>query len=388
MRIVIPTQRSELNAESRILAKRATWCGVVIALVSILTVLNFLPPVDVSYSVRSKILLSPSRLSQLNAALERSNEDDSSTVRLISVAVLDSSKEHAAEYLSTVGAPVVSSEAGLVLVEARTRWVSGYSERAHRIWFDKTTRPLALDSIGEELADKCRLARFQAQTLQHYIDREEFIGDPQSVEMPSVFSLASATIEESSPADSQVNCGSSNETVVILKNQLVAAEKAMRQAESALKEHQAESAGPLEFAMSPQLSPRTSRLPFWMAASILIVGVSCGASAGWFQLRMQSGGTYDPTIVATELALDGIPIAGQLQLNESDQEPGDWYERAAQRAAKASRKIASRLTQVSEWALWTWACLIGLRLVIDPMWRTMFFESPLAAMGRILLGMP
>jgi hypothetical protein len=49
-------------------------------------------------------------------------------------------------------------------------------------------------------------------------------------------------------------------------------------------------------------------------------------------------------------------------------------------------RIAKRVEQLNNWALWTWVGLFLVRFFSDANWRELLFNAPLAAFSSIVLG--
>lgn len=375
---------SELAVESRLLRKRATWCGIVFSLAVLLTVLNVLPPVDVRYDVRSEILVSPVRLQRLLDAEQAAQYADSGSVELTDVTVLDASTEVKTDN---------STGSNLVLVEVRTSWSGPYTEEAHKKWLDDISVSDVVDHETEEFAGTSRMARWQLETARHYLTREEFVSDASkrnpTTTNRNTFTLASSVATDGVPAIvASRSTTVESESVAALKAQIASAKTRVVDSDAAWSQHVETTSGVLEFAHRSELSATSSTIPMWMAASVIILGLAAGGTAGWFQYKLQSGGAHDPTLVASKLALSGLPVVGEVRMKEQAADETDWLEFATRKASSYSRRVARQLTRVSEWALWIWVYMIAARLVLDSMWRDVLFESPLAALGRVITGMP
>ena len=91
------SNRNEPNrdqaVESNVLLRRASWCGVVTALAVVLSCLNFMPPIEVCYQVRSSAVISEARLGQLRDLVIADREavklGKHQRIQLLSVKVLD-----------------------------------------------------------------------------------------------------------------------------------------------------------------------------------------------------------------------------------------------------------------------------------------------------------
>lgn len=390
-----PSKRSVGDAGSPRLIKRAAWCGVVFALVVLITTLNLMPPVGIRYQVRSEILLSESRFTALQETAERDLQDRvdgaQKYVCLTRVSLLDESESSSSSAFQT-GERVL-------LVEVRTEWAGAFSEQHYQSWLAEATRAEVQLPEAESIAKEGRLARWELAATKHYLERESFVGKPQqNVESSRTSFTLASTGANRTPAQlaSQTTLASHADDGAFgleltepldLSEQVRAAELRVEKVDQAWQELSAKQAGVLELAHRPELRAKSSTIPMWMAASVLILGLATGAAAGWFQHRLESGGAHDPDRVAAELALDGLPIAGEVPVAGYSQAE-NWIDRAGHSVVSTGRMIARHLTRLSEWALWCWVYMIALRLVADPMWRGVLFESPLAALGRVLTGLP
>jgi len=56
------------------------------------------------------------------------------------------------------------------------------------------------------------------------------------------------------------------------------------------------------------------------------------------------------------------------------------------REAMRMARIAKRVEQLNNWALWTWVGLFLVRFLSDANWRELLFNAPLAAFSSIVLG--
>ncbi|QDV23972.1 hypothetical protein [Aureliella helgolandensis] len=389
------TNRCQGASDARTLRRRATWCGVVFALAVLLTTLNFLPPLQIQYLVRSEVLLSPSRLERLQAALElQSNSEESvgqSPVLLTGISVLDETPLDSARQ---------DGNQRLFLVEVSSRWNRGYTVQRHEAWLKKLTKLEASDLVVDsEAASNGRLLAWQLETTKHYLMRHDFLNTPEPLagdDNEHTFALAAhanrVPVHMASQSSAEAPTPSSNaaesEERQQLEAQLFELSSAAKRNTQQVQQRIADSAGVLEIAQLPELAARSTTFPLWMAASVIIVGLSAGASAGWTQFHLQSGGAHDPPRVATALAFEGVPIVAEVQLHSHADGRETWIDSASHKATAAKRAFARQLTRFSEWALWFWMYMIVLRFVLDPLWRDVFFTSPLAAFCRLFQGMP
>jgi hypothetical protein len=163
------------------------------------------------------------------------------------------------------------------------------------------------------------------------------------------------------------------------------AEDELNNAEKAFANTFSKYAGAIELVGRPQIRSKTSRIPGWMSASILILALSTGSIASLLQYRSQTAGTYDPQYVGERLAAVGLPVAGRFQVGASKvaevPSPNTY--------AKLVRWLSnSHMIRMGEWMLVIWCVMIAVRLLTDPLWRSVAIESPLAAFGRLVAGMP
>lgn len=369
--------------------RRSTWCGIVFALAVLITVLNFLPPIGIHYQVQSELVVSEVRLAQLRqrAKADRLQQKQGvqQPIQLLSVAVLDL----AAGENSPSGAP---RDKQVMLVKIVSRWDRRCDNQTHYDWLQSvTSKPES--SIADDISsEQLRLAKWELEAALHYQSQHQFLTRRSPTEATAsaaprrTFELASYSTTPSGQPGQNVDA-KEDALSIQLNEQVARAEQRVRQAEQACLNQAAADAGLLQIASVPMMAPRSTAIPWWMSASVIILGLSAGISAGWFQHRLQSGGIFTAQAVAQELAEDGIPTVGHVDLKSNDV-PSTWTEAAANGARIAGRKTAARLLRLSEWVVMSWAVLIIARFFLDSVWRDMFISNPLAALGRILLGMP
>jgi hypothetical protein len=166
------------------------------------------------------------------------------------------------------------------------------------------------------------------------------------------------------------------------------AQSKVHQSEIAQKASLERILGTISIPDLPDVQPIPSPIPIYLAVSVLIVGLAGGASAGWIQLRLQSGGAYDPEEIAALLASRDLPVVGKVELSGDQLESSDWLEMATQQASATGRTAARNLTLISETVIGFWCILICVRAAFDTHWLSLFLESPLGALGRLLSGLP
>ncbi|MCA9132191.1 MAG: hypothetical protein KDA45_03520 [Planctomycetales bacterium] len=394
---------SELASESTLLMRRATWCGIVFALAVLLTALNFVPPIHVHYRVRSQVVVSASRLGQLReqaiADREAVRSGQLKAAQLMTVKVLDQADQDSkVEGLKKSG--------NVLLVQIDSLWLDRSTPQEHYDWLRAVTQIDARQVADDGLARQARLARWELQAAQHYQRRHEFLKDKLPLAAEEVASDQRGTFELASystplsPSAEKTGEGStrlvshtaSPESSATLerqlREQLQRAEQNSQRSELAWQKRLEQSSGVLQLASVPVQEPRSTSIPLWMVASILILGLAAGSTAGWLQMRLQSGGAYEATFVAERLALDGIPVVGKIELPGDPASRADWLEATSRRASQVGRQTARRLTQLGEGALAFWVVLMAARFLLDSIWRDVLLASPLAALGRLMSGMP
>lgn len=400
--------------------RRATWCGIVFALAVLITVLNIVPPVDVTYHVVSQAVISETRLAQLEnqktvtsvqVAGETGNSQSPQVgATVVNVKILDRTQ---GDGLSTLNSPI---DKHLVLVEVKSKWPQRCDEAAYSDWFEATSRGKSISDEHSDIGKQLRQARWELQVAEHYAAQQQFLNKTIAASDSTdgrTFQLASATNPSTDgdedldatlstfrlsnaddDANNQFNSQADNppvrseEVADALIAQVTTARQKVSDFELAWQRQIQQSSGDVRLSGAIQLVATPTTIPGWMAASILIVGLASGASAGWLQHRMQSGGVHDPEAVARQLGHVGVPAVGKLEIADVRGGNDDWMERASTGVNTTGRRLARNLTTVSEACVGFWIVVILVRLASDPLWRTVLLESPLAALGRLIVGMP
>ena len=411
---------ADLALEKNALMRRATWCGIVFALGVLLAALNVVPPVDVHYRIVSQAVVSASRLQQLQIAQAASSGHRSSPGSLpdrsqpfiTAVHVLDRTK---GDLTPNLGERKNGTEDQLILVKIESRWARRCTEEEYAVWLNELTRIQPSTVEGSAIAKALRSARWELEAAEHYASQQQFLSsretgssttDGRTFQLASNTSLldtdsdlrqgssAPAQDETSTPtveaktAQLQSTEASSGQLADQLAAQVVRAREKVAETELAWQRQIDQSSGEVRISGALQLAAASSSIPLWMAASVLILGMASGSAAGWFQHRLQAGGVYAPEVVARQLAKAGVPSRGKLVVASDSPGIEDWVGFAGTRASHISRWIARQLTRLSEVFLALWCLLIVGRLVVDPLWRGVLAESPLAAFGRLLAGLP
>jgi hypothetical protein len=385
------SNRSDLTVESSVLVRRATWCGVVFALAIVLTCLNFMPPIDVRYHVRSQVVVSEARLAQLRdqAVSDRQavQQGELKRVQLLSVKVLDLAEPSETDTWTKPTEKVV-------LVEVGSLWQGRCTAERHFTWLKNVSKLDPAKLTNFPAASAARFARWELEVARHYQSQYQFLcdkqlpasadatGEQEGIPGRQTFQLASFSQPVDTPPTA-TNVPAVDNTAS-LAAQVADAQARLKQAESSWLSAIESSSGPLQIASLPDIAPRSTSIPLWMAASVLILGLATGTTAGWLQYRQHSGGACQPCRVAEQLALDSIPIAGTLRLPAiglATSSPLAMPQRLIHRTAR-------RLNRFSEWAVTFWVVIATGRFFLDSLWRDVLVESPLAALGRLMAGMP
>ena len=382
-----------LNADSSTLIKQSVWCGVVFALAIVLTTLNMYPPVNVQYKVFTRAVISPARLEQLKFVLDKDRKIIASGrlryAQLFKLKMLDEAKND-----------------GLLLVELESLWTGRATPSHIEAWLATVTKTEPRKLVGSAEAREERFARWQAETAKHYLQHHQYLcsadkvdaaktqfasttAQPQSGGIPAKFAhLASGNEQgqQASVASGQLDFDNpfvvEKKLVETVKQTEATVKKTETQFASALEKH----AGAIEVVGDPQIRSKTSNIPTWMSASVLILAIATGSIASLLQYRIQSGGAYDPKFVGNQLSIDGLPILAELKLAPLGHET---IQRSPNGLFNLMKNTTGRhLAVLGENLLLIWCFAIACRVMFDPLWRSVAMESPLAAFGRLVTGMP
>lgn len=394
---------TETNSEVRVvyassLLKKAAWNGTVCALAIVLTSLNLFPPVDVQYRVRTQVLVAQPRYEQLKSVLEKDRKAIQSGklkyVQLFSLRKLDGSKRD-----------------DLLLVELESLW-TGRASAAHiESWLVAISKAEPRNIANSEEARVGRFARWQAESAKHYLRRHLYLCSEEATD-ESVNRLASTVTSKSatrvpvkfaslsSPetradpapvstplavATPEADEGSQSHELQLV-NGLKKAELEQSKSEKIFQHALEKYAGAIELVGVPRIRSKTSTIPTWMSASILVLALASGSIFSLLQYRAHSGGAYDPRFVADQLAFKGLPVLDEINLSNTS---SDAATSSANGIVGYLARISSRhIALASECLLGLWCFAIACRMLFDPLWRGVVFESPLAAFGRLITGLP
>lgn len=389
----MPAANRSGNIENnKIVSGRAVWCGLVFALSAVLTVLNFAPPFEISYRVRSEVVVAAAKLDQLEATSKKNADQVAmgyiQSAQLVGLKVLDTSSQ-------TITTPI-ATEQEIALVEFDSVWSRMCSADAHAGWVKEITSSTDAELANSELAKQHRIAEWELQAAEHYRDRHEFLSsevvEPETDDSQS-FSLArnSSTAPTGFASFTRPALGTSTAQLAVqeaLESDVANAKSNLKNTETAWEELIDQSVGLVEIASQPEVMTQTHGIPVWMTLSIVVLGICTGTLAGWFYFRLQSSGGYMPNKVADHLSDLGIPVAGRVQLLVDELELRDPTSRIIRLVRGVRGILARNLIVISETTLGFWVLLILLRLSVDGMWRQVLFDNPLAAFGRVAVGLP
>lgn len=385
----------------------SVWCGLVFSLAVVFTVLNALPPVPVGYRISAQVLATGKRLAalreQLAAHRSSATRDMASEAQLLGVDVLDAQSHAVSPQLEPRKEP-------LTLVEVRSLWPGRTSTSEVRQWLSgliETERPTLsrVDSASDE-----RFARWEVEARRHYLKhfRHAHSGEDQSLEQAeqpagalvstndkSPTRLASLSLPSGEKSASPITEGFAQpaaaddssaaiEAALVREIELATAREA--QTAASLHNQIAQVDGVLTLSGSPRVRAYPGRVPTAMVLSVLVLALAGGAIGGWAHHRAQSGGTFYAVDVASSLHVLGLPVLGHVQLRNSLEHAGDVS--LARRISNARRWLLRQSQAVSEVVVLFWCLAIAIRMVLDPLWRAMLWDNPLAALGRLFIGLP
>lgn len=413
--------RIDLAVYTRQMRRQSIWCGTVVALSVVFAALNLLPPVDIYYEVSGKVLLEPIRVKGLVSNL-KSSIDWSQSIRLKDFQVLDRSDLSHSRFSSAScqglpdpdGCQSAINPTDVLLLNVKSLWTKRGNYREFHSWLETVTRPQLPPVPETELDRSIRMARWELSAARHYAAQHLFLaGDTASSSKDSqtgTFRLVSAdgskgpvdisskkytptpaSVPDASALVSQDPVGSAalqDAESLALDQSVAKAEARLAGLERERSQALSQSMGTLQITDALRERPLAGKIPLWMALSVIVLGLASGTIAGGLQSRLQSGGIYEPLEVAHQLTGRGLKIVSHIQLPTDQLESSDWLEMASQQASGAGRRTARHITLLAECGLALWFMLIVGRFMMDPIWRLVLLDSPLAAFGRLLSGLP
>jgi len=378
------------SAKDQSLLQQAIWCGTVFALAVVFVSLNLMPPVPVGYCVSTQVIASPQRLETLRQrmhdAAHSCKAEASDDPELIGLQLLD---DHSR---SLLGQKVHET---LALVEVRSLWPTRTSSGKVNRWLSELTQTDERTISQFDTASQERFARWEVEAREHYLRHFRYLhghvdGDPAnsgigklvgtSDRLPTRFASLSA-----SPLDKATGkSGTDIETE--LMHDLEAAQTNVLRTSTELQDQASEAAGTLTLTGENRVRAQPGKVPSYLVFSVLVLAIASGAIGGWAHHRVQSGGLYAACEVAKSLDQLGIPIMGCLDARYGV--PNARAYSFQRRLLAFGGRIVKHGTTCSELLLLFWCLAIVMRLVLDPLWRAMLWESPLAAFGRLFVGLP
>ncbi len=180
-------------AKDHALLGRSVWCGLVCALVAVITVVNLLPPAGVGYQVTNQILVSPKRFELLQQELKKS-VPTSSEATLVEVKLLDEAKTQR----------LANQNESQVLLQVRSQWAERTTAARLQRWLNVFRRlmkrpypirmPLEFNALP---VGKCKYASIILNNIaMHCCEKVAEAADQESLadsktKLPSNIKLAS-----------------------------------------------------------------------------------------------------------------------------------------------------------------------------------------------------
>lgn len=411
-------------AKDHALLGRSAWCGLVCALAAVVTVVNFLPPAGVAYKVTTQIQVSPKRYETLKQELKKS-APSSAEATLLDVKLLDDGSQRR----------VNPSETQLLL-EVSSQWPRRTTApRVHK-WLSSISTVNEHAVAHVEAAKVQRFARWEVQTREHYLKQyksellakkiassDTALAESSPTKFPNNIKLAStpnkprvkfATLGEPSgnavtndtPVDTPLDTGAdsannlleldgpsatedtspSDEFEKQLQSELDAAKKAEQDVSGEVAHQAVQASGKLTLIQAGRVSAIPERLPRNQVLSIFVLALAMGALGGWVNHRAQSGGTFRAVDVGHNLQLLGLPVLGNVHLPTSDLAGIEGE--VTRRFVDVRRWLMQQCLALAELVVLFWCLAILIRMILDPLWRGLVWENPLAGLARLFVGLP
>lgn len=386
------SKHEALNADTSTLIKQSVWCGAVCALAVVLTTLNMYPPVNVQYKVLTRAVVSQARLDQLKSVLERDRKVIASGrlryTQLFRLKMLDEVKND-----------------GLLLVELESLWTGRATPEHIEAWLATVSKSEPSKLVDTTEAHDERFSRWQAETANHYLKHHQYLCSGSKPDSTNA-QLASTTatpksgvaakfahlapsqeqgaqpLAVSEPLDFHNPVAVEKKLIETVKQAQTGVKKSADLFANALEKY----AGAIELVGAPQIHSKTSNIPTWMSASVLILAIATGSVASLLQYRIQSGGAYDPQFIGNQLAIDGLPVLAEVKLAPLGHETTQRSPSGVINTLKNT--TGQHLAAAGENLMLIWCFAIACRMLFDPLWRSVLIDSPLAAFGRLVTGMP
>jgi len=398
---VVPRGAAPLHDQS--LLTTSVWCGLVFSVALVLTAINMMPPTPVGYRVSSQVIASPQRLDVLKRYLLSHSVGDVATrpdePRLLGIKVLGNHAE-------TNSSQHRAHHEPLMLVEVRSLWPSRTdSERVHH-WLNKLSEPDQRVISQVDAANAERFARWEMQAAEHYLKhfrhtRRRYVEqDAQELADASVGGtgelvstadgpparFASLATTPAPEAALRASAAGSEDIEARLVQQLEQATAREQSATAAVQEQALKVSGILSLAGSARVRAQPGRTATMTVLSILVLAFAGGAIGGWTHHRAQSGGIFHAAEVARNMDVLGLPTLGVIHIASASLQTATTE--VHRRVSSFRRWAMKKSLSLTEMVVLFWCMAIAIRLVLDPLWRTMLWDNPLAALGRLFIGLP
>lgn len=170
-----------------------------------------------------------------------------------------------------------------------------------------------------------------------------------------------------------------------------AARQALSLAESLPLEGQHATQAVLALAGPPKFRIRGGSLNRFRASFVVLssIGILCAVSAGWVRSLIR-----EPQIAAIPTHQDFIRMLERLRvpyLGSLTDPSGNSKDDPVKRLSTSRSRLRSlhRLSMLSRWSnrmLTLWVACFAFRYCVEPLWRELLFQAPLAAFSRVLFG--
>ncbi len=418
----VAPQSVQIAKDHAIVAKSA-WCGLVFSLAVVITVLNVLPPIPVGYRVTSQVLASPQRVEALKkqlvqhretlASLKDIEDESHPECVLVSVRVLDDQSKSKAR--RPANWQVGSEHDHDVLLEVVSQWKQRTTTgKVHR-WLEELTKADNRVARQVDSGRSERFSRWEVQVQQHYLKQfrqsqarlaEAAQQDSQSESdgttdrVPTRLASMSTGTGKTPSATLSATLASSPRSTIVTGNPSNSAseieEALVRELEQAAAREKSANvnvqqdvsrlSGSLTVSGSPRVHAAPGNIPTVLLFSMFILTVASAAIGGWANHRAHSGGTFYAEDVAATMQLLGLPILASVELPRTQL---DGMDVAIQRRLSNYRRwLVSKSLALSELILLIWCMAITIRVVLDPLWRALLWENPLAGLSRLFTGLP
>jgi hypothetical protein len=382
-------QPHALLTQHHSLLTKSVWCGLVFALALVLTAINLLPPAPVGYRVSTRMFASPQRLEVLKRKLMAHASAAPGGPQLLGIDMLDAEPQ-AVDRAKPLSDP-------LTLIEVRSLWPTRTDSHQVHQWLNALTEPDQRSLSKVDAANAERFARWEFETAQHYLKhfrhtRRRFVEQEEGQQAtltsaadgpPTRFASLSSTPSDISQPQTSAAADAVEARLVQEVQQAAAREKTIA---SAAQEQALKLSGILTLAGSPRVRAQPNRVPTAMVLSIIVLGLAGGAIGGWAHHRAQSGGIFYAAEVARSMDDLGLPTLGVLHIAGAGLQATAGH--VQRRVTHFRRWAIQKSLTLTEWIVMFWCMAIAIRLVLDPVWRTMLLDNPLAALGRLFVGLP